>query len=201
MEPRAGDPAGASGPLVLVGMMGAGKSTVGRHLARSCGRRFVDLDEEIVRRSGRTVAQLFDELGEARFRELEADATRALAAEAARQPRLIVSAGGGWMTNADARAALPDARTVWLRVGAAEAARRLAADSDSRPLLDGDDPVGRLEALLTERLPAYGEATYTVETEGRTPEAVVRAVAALVDLPLECVNRATDFPDTDTSDE
>lgn len=176
-------------PLVLVGLMGAGKSTVGRRLANLCGRVFVDLDEEIVRLAGRRIDELFGEIGEMGFRALEAEATRELglrgAASDGGAPALIVAAGGGWMTNPAARAALPDAETVWLKVGPAEAARRLSLDDATRPLLDGYDPSRRLRDLLAGRLPAYGEATYTVDTAGRGAEAVAREVAAVAGLALE----------------
>lgn len=182
--------AAARPPLVLVGLMGAGKSTVGRRLAELCGRAFVDLDEEIVRLAGRRIDELFDEVGEAGFRSLEARATRELASRRAaapggEAPGLVVAAGGGWMANPAARAALPDAETVWLKVGPAEAARRLSLDDATRPLLDGYDPACRLQDLLAGRLPAYGEATYTVDTAGRGAEAVARAVAATAGLVRE----------------
>lgn len=181
--------AAASPPLVLVGLMGAGKSTVGWRLATLSGRAFVDLDEEIVRAAGCRTEELFAHLGEAGFRSLEVEVTRDLAASRGQlgddAPGLIVAAGGGWMSNPTARAALPDAKTVWLKVGPAEAARRLSLDDATRPLLDGYDPARRLEGLLAERLPAYGEATYTVDTAGRGADEVARAVAATAGLTLE----------------
>lgn len=179
-SPRRRNP--AAGPLVLVGLMGAGKSTVGRHLAALCGRRFVDLDEEISRRAGRTVPELFAETGEPGFRELEARATREIAAVTAESPDIVVAAGGGWMANRPARAALPAATTVWLSVTPAEAARRLAPERSERPLLVGVDPAARLTALLHERLPAYREATYTVDTMHRAPDDVAREIAAATGL-------------------
>lgn len=171
-----------AGPLVLVGLMGAGKSTVGRRLAAWCGLRFVDLDEEISRRAGRSVAELFAETGETGFRELEVRATRKIATVAAESPGIVVAAGGGWMVNRPARAALPAATTVWLSVAPAEAARRLAPETTERPLLVGVDPGARLAALLDERLPAYREATYTVDTMQRTPDDIAREIAAMTGL-------------------
>lgn len=169
--------------------MGAGKSTVGRRLASLCGRVFIDLDEEIVRATGRRIDELFDEVGEKGFRDLEAEATRKLGSRGAdpdgEASGMIVAAGGGWMANPAARAALPDAETVWLKVGPAEAALRLSLDDATRPLLDGYDPARRLRDLLAGRLPAYGEATYTVDTAGRGVEAVAREVAAVAGLALE----------------
>lgn len=170
-------------PVVLVGLMGAGKTTAGRRLAQLRGCGFVDLDDEIVRRAGRTIGELFDDVGEAGFRRLEAEATAGLAAPVAgdRDTGLVVAAGGGWMANAAARAALPDAITVWLMVTAAEASRRIARSTERRPLLSGANPKLVLEALLAERLPAYGEATYTVDTMDRTPAEVARTILASID--------------------
>lgn len=161
--------------LVLVGLMGAGKSTVGRRLALDTGLPFVDLDEQVAALAGRSIQVMFELDGEPVFRCREAEATAALGAEAG---GLIVAAGGGWMANSVARAALPDAVTVWLKVSPAEAARRISAGASSRPLLAGSSAADRLEAILAERLPAYGEATYTVDTEGRTAAEVSSLVAA-----------------------
>jgi len=162
--------------------MGAGKSTVGRRLAALCGLRFVDLDEEISRRAERSVAALFAEAGDAGFRELEARATREIAANAGESPGIVIASGGGWMANREARAALPAATTVWLNVAPAEAARRLASEPAERPLLVGVDPVLRLAELLDERLPAYREATYTVDTMHRTAADVAREIATATGL-------------------
>ena len=180
------------GPIVLVGLMGAGKSTVGRLVAGLCGRRFLDLDEEIVRRTGRTVPELFAESGEVGFREIEARVTRDIAARAPEAAELVVAAGGGWMFNRAARTALPRATTVWLKVGPAEAARRMGPERADRPLLAGVDPASRLRALLDERLPAYRDATYTVDTAGRTADAVAREVAAVTGLLPETGATHTD---------
>lgn len=173
-----------SRPVVLVGLMGAGKTTTGRRLAELRGGPFVDLDEEITRRAGRTIAELFDEVGETGFRALEAEATSRLAESVASGggARMVVAAGGGWMANPEARAALPDAITVWLKVTAAEALRRVAGATACRPLLAGANPELVLEALLAERLPAYGEATYTVDTMDRTPAEIARAILERMDV-------------------
>lgn len=165
--------------VVLVGLMGAGKSTVGRMLARESGLPFVDLDDEITALAGRSIPELFEQVGELEFRRLEAQASEALAKDPG---GLIVAAGGGWMVNAEARAALPDVVTVWLKVRPAEAARRVSPGASSRPLLEGPAVADRLEAILAERLPAYGEATYTVDTEGRTAAEVSSHVAVLAGL-------------------
>ena len=176
---NAGDGFNASAtPIVLVGLMGAGKTTVGRQLAADFGVEFVDLDEEIERRAGMSVAELFGRHGELAFRELEASASHDLAPG----PRTVVAVGGGWMANPIARGAWPAAVTVWLMVSPEEASRRMKSRTGCRPLLDGADTRSVLERLLAQRLPAYGQATYTVDTNRLRADQVAAEVARLVGL-------------------
>lgn len=169
-------------PVVLVGLTGAGKTSVARRLADRAGVEAVDLDEEIEAATGRRVSELFEERGEAAFREAEAEASRAVARRVGVAGRLLIAAGGGWMANDAARAALPDATIVWLDVSPDEAAARLRNEPSGRPLLRGRDVRSALGDLLRERLPAYREATYTVETEGLSVDEVAREVAARLGL-------------------
>lgn len=159
--------------VILIGFMAAGKTTVGRVLASRLGWRFVDLDEEIERRTGYAIADLFAEQGEAAFRELEAEAT-----EAVRGTRDIVLApGGGWITRSELLASLrPRGLVVWLRVSAREAVRRSRAEGRRRPLLQGDEPLSRAAMLLAEREPYYRGADLTIDTEGQDPTAVAVAI-------------------------
>jgi len=165
----------AGAPLiVLVGLPGAGKSTVGALLAERLGARFVDLDRWIEERAGRPVSVIFAESGEAEFRRLEREATAALGPE---RP-LVAAPGGGWVMQPGLRRSLaPDALLVWLEVEPAEAARRMGAAAGERPLLAGD-AVDRLERLLAEREAAYAAADMRVRTDGRDPEAVVDELLA-----------------------
>jgi shikimate kinase len=118
------EPAGPVARVVLVGMMGAGKTVVGAALAARLGWTHLDLDREVERRDGRPVARIFAEDGEARFRALEAAAGAALAGRA----RVVLSSGGGWAARAGALESLgPGTLAVWLRVPAEEAVRRAAA--------------------------------------------------------------------------
>lgn len=158
--------------IVLVGFMAAGKTTVGRRLADRLGYRFVDLDDEVVRRAGRSIAAIFREEGESAFRRLEAEATGALDAAAG----LVVAVGGGWMARPELRDRWPDAVRVWLRVGAAEAVARLEGGLAGRPLLATEDPERAARRLLAEREEAYALAELSVETEGRDPDDVAAEV-------------------------
>jgi shikimate kinase len=167
--------------VVLVGLPGAGKSTVGPLVAERLGWRFLDLDAELERRDGRTVVAQFADDGEPAFRTREA----ALSAEIAGHrdaPPMVLAAGGGWMVNVLARRALADrARTVYLRVRPETAAGRLAADRGVRPLLAGAaDPVRALGELLARRGAAYEAADLVVDVDALAPAAAAEAVLAAV---------------------
>lgn len=153
--------------------MAAGKTTVGRRLAERLGYRFVDLDREVARRAGRSIPEIFRREGEAAFRRLEAEATRAVD----RLDRVVVAAGGGWMARPELSDRWPDAVRVWLKVGAGEALARLSGSLATRPLLAGErDPETAARRLLAAREAAYARAELAVETEGRSPERVVEEI-------------------------
>ncbi|MBI4408369.1 MAG: shikimate kinase [Gemmatimonadetes bacterium] len=163
--------------IVLIGFMASGKSTVGRKLAELLGWRFLDFDEEIERRTGRSVPQIFQESGEPEFRRLEA----ALTAEVAALDRLVLAPGGGWITQPGLRALLPSGSLlVWLRISAAEAVRRARRAPTHRPLLAGPDPLGLAQALLREREPFYRLAHAVVDVDGRDPDEIARQIVEMV---------------------
>jgi shikimate kinase len=164
-------------PVVLVGLMGSGKSTVGRLLAERWRVPFIDLDAEIERISGLTIAEIFESEGETGFRAREAEVTRATAASGP----MVIAAGGGWMARPETRDAWPDALRVWLSVSPREAARRLAMHNVPRPLLANELPEKVLQELLDRRLPAYRLSTYTVDTSNRTAAQVAEEIAAVFD--------------------
>lgn len=160
--------------LVLVGLMGTGKSTVGRILADRLGRRLVDSDDEIEAATGRTVREIFETDGEQAFRELEAASLRrALASD---EPS-VIAAAGGVVLSATNRAALngADARVVWLRADPATLVGRVGSGGH-RPLLD-DDPAGTLRRMATERDALYRDVADAVVTvDGRSVNEVVEAI-------------------------
>lgn len=162
--------------VVLVGMMGAGKSTVGRRLAARLGRSFVDLDIELEQRSGRSVRAWFAESGEAAFRSAETGLLGDVLA--AREP-VVAAAGGGVVCRAENRARLsePDVAVVWLDAPASFLASRLAAQGagGDRPLLDAD-PRSALERLHAERGAWYAEVadvTVAVDREAQVVDVVL----------------------------
>ena len=160
--------------IVLLGLPGAGKSTVGRRAAKLLGADFDDTDVLVVRRAGRSITDIFAEEGEPAFRRRE----RAAMATALGRPARVIAAGGGWAAEpGNLEAAAGRAFIVHLSCTAETAARR-AAGSAERPLLSSDH-LATMAALLARRDPYYRRADATVETDGRDAEAVASDVAAL----------------------
>jgi shikimate kinase len=161
--------------LVLVGLMGAGKTTVGERCAAQLSRSFVDTDRLVEASAGMTVAEIFDQDGEARFRELE----RTAVADACASPvPLVIACGGGAVLDAENRRRLRDtAVVVWLRASPAELGARVGRASH-RPLLRSGAPAAAtLERLTQLRAPAYEAAAHlTVDTDARSVDDVVALV-------------------------
>lgn len=160
--------------IVVVGFMAAGKSTVGALLAERLGWGFVDFDDRIRERTGRTAGELIRDRGEAAFRELEAAVTDELAGAEG----VVLAPGGGWASRPELLDRLgPRSIRVWLRVSPDEALRRARADRVDRPLLGA--PEGRRERvteLLESRVPHYARAEIVVDVDGREPEVVVEEI-------------------------
>ena len=143
-----------AGLIALVGMPGCGKSTVGRHLARQLGWRFVDSDHEIERQIGGSIRTFFEQQGEAAFRELEQQMIAALT----QQSEMVLATGGGAvLREANRRALKAGCKVVYLRSTPQELFRRLRHDTQ-RPLLQVTDPLKRLRDLFHERDPLYRDA-------------------------------------------
>jgi shikimate kinase len=160
--------------LVLVGLMGAGKTTVGQRCAEILDRPFLDTDELVVAAAGVPFDDIWATEGEAGFRVRE----RLAVADATASPTpLVISCGGGTVLDADNRRVLR-ARgvVVWLLASSTELASRLVHD-DSRPLLAGGDKTATLERLISLREPAYEAAAHVrVDTDGRTPDDIAAVV-------------------------
>lgn len=164
--------------VVLVGVPGSGKTTVGTLLAQRLAVGFRDTDHDIELVEGKPVPDIFVDSGEEHFRTLE----RAAVARALEEHDGVLALGGGAVLDAGTRALLRAHPTVWLQVGASSGAHRVGLDVP-RPVLLGNVR-GRLMALLAERGPLYAEvARLQVDTEGRTPEQVADVIVA--ELPLE----------------
>ncbi len=162
--------------VFLVGISGAGKSSVAAVLARRLGWKSQDSDAEVERRTARSIPWLFRMKGEAVFRGFEQSAVLEMAA----RPRQVMALGGGAFVNPLTRAALlRRGLVVWLDVDPDEAARRLAPDlaDEPRPML-GNDPVGRLRALRAERLTAYQQAHLHIDANDKPIDAIADEIAA-----------------------
>lgn len=161
--------------LYLVGMMGAGKSAVGRPLAETLGYRFLDADQVLEQSAGRSIPAIFESEGEPGFRELETAVLDQISA----WHSLVVATGGGIVTRPVNWGHLRQGVVIWLDAPAALLLERLQADPTPRPLLATPDPAARLEALLEARRPLYAQADLRVEQQpGDDPAAVARRVVA-----------------------
>ena len=164
--------------IALVGLMGVGKSSIGRRLAVLLDLPFRDADSEVEAAAGRTISEIFDSFGETAFR----DGERRVIARLMDEGPHVLATGGGAFINDDTRALIKArAVSVWLKADLELLARRIGR-KDNRPLVRGKDPLEVLTALAAERDPIYAQADITVET-GDTPhheavEAVVRALTA-----------------------
>lgn len=162
--------------LILVGLPGVGKTTVGRALAKRLERSFFDFDEEIERSFDMSVSDIFSLRGESAFREAEVQVSQRLASHL--QPPAILSPGGGWVANVNAVAHLrPVSRIIYLRVAPDEAVARLGAGVSRRPLFAGGAPAAVMQALFDRRHAIYKEvADLVVETDGAGSDEVLRRV-------------------------
>jgi len=164
--------------IALVGLMGVGKSSVGRRLANALELPFRDADSEIEAAAGRSIPDIFADLGEPAFREGE----RRVIARLLEQPVHVLATGGGAFMNPETRALIKSrAVSVWLKADLDVLARRVGR-KDSRPLLKGRDPLAVLKDQAELRYPAYGEADVIVETGDAahhvTVDQLIRALSA-----------------------
>lgn len=166
--------------VVLVGPPGAGKSTIGRRLARALNAPLTDTDHLIEEREGGTCGEVFTRLGEPRFREIEEE----VIADALQQPG-IISLGGGAVLSAATRDRLADHDVVYLEVSVEEGVRRTAGES-SRPVLAAQDPAEHYRALYDHRRPFYEEvASFKARSDSRSPQRVVAEILSYLD-SAEC---------------
>ena len=161
--------------VLLVGLPGAGKSTVGQLVAAGLEAPLLDIDSILVRQMGMPVAQIFGMVGEPRFRAMERDA---VATAQAREPAVIVP-GGGWAAQpGQVEAAKPLCLIIYLKCSATTAARR-SEDGEVRPLITGADPVEGTRALLHAREPFYKLADYEVAADANAAPVVSQEVIRL----------------------
>ena len=158
--------------LYLVGMMGSGKSSVGRHLAEGLNYRFIDADTSLEQVAGRSIPEIFASEGESGFRALES----AVLNQIASWHSLVVATGGGVVTQPANWGELHQGVVVWLDAPDAILLQRLEADPTPRPLMEAEDRAERLAALLAERRPLYAQADLRILQDGRPPEQVAEQI-------------------------
>lgn len=167
--------------LILIGFMGTGKTTVGMRVAKSLGFRFVDTDRLIVRRTGKSIARIFEESGEDHFREIETEVLR----DCARAEGQVVSTGGGIVTREENHALLREVGyTIWLRTSPEIIYERVRRNR-ARPLLQTADPLQTIRDLLARREALYEAcADLTVKTDHLTMDETCYGVAESARLVL-----------------
>lgn len=166
------DPLDVPKTIVLIGLMGAGKTCIGARLADRIGLAFVDADVEIEQAAGCSISDIFEVYGEDAFRDGERRVIQRLLGS----PSHVLATGGGAYMDAETRAAIGrQAISIWLRADLDLLVSRVGR-RDHRPLLNNGDRRGILEALIAERYPVYGEADIVVDSGRESPDATVERV-------------------------
>ena len=169
------------GAYVLVGLMGAGKSCIGRRLAQRLGRPFIDADKEIEKAAGCSIEEFFELHGEAAFRDGEC---RVLA-RLLRDPEIVLATGGGAFMNPRTRALVRErGLSIWLYADL-ELLLRRTSRRNNRPMLKRGDPREILRRLMRERYPVYAEADVTVEIDDSPPQVTTDRVCRAVEAHLD----------------
>jgi len=169
--------------IALLGLRGAGKSTLGRELARTLEVPFVELDRRVEESAGLTLAEIFDLHGPEAFERFEVEALERVLAEG---ERIVLATGGSLVTHARTFERLRETcRTVWLRAEPEEHFQRVLGQGDRRPMQARPAAMAELRALLAAREPLYARAEITVMTTGKEPDALAREILRRLELPLD----------------
>lgn len=160
-------------PIVLIGLMGVGKSTVGRRLGQRLRLPFVDSDREVELAAGMTIADMFDRFGEAQFRDGE---RRVIARLIEGRPKVIATGGGAFMNEATRRLILERTTAIWLDAEVDVLVERVGRRTGTRPLLKEGDPRAKLAALAEARNPIYALAPIHIRSQPLPHEATVNDI-------------------------
>ena len=159
-------------PIILVGMMGCGKTTIGRGLAAALERRFFDSDREIEKTAGKTITEMFKSEGEAAFRRREKEGLRTLLSAG----HSVIAAGGGAFQDQETRAFVKEkAFSIWLS-GAGDVFFQRAGKGRIRPLLEGPGAKERFMALYRVRMPNYAQADFHVANDGASVQTTIETI-------------------------
>lgn len=161
-------------PLVIIGLMGAGKTSIGKMLAEELGYDFLDSDDVIVEREGRSIPDIFEQSGEPHFRQIEREVIQDLMQDST--PHIIGTGGGAFMNEKTRQAIKQSGTSIFLKASLDVLVNRVG-QGEGRPLLTaGNNPREVLDKLMQERYPVYGKADLTVETRAETPEETLNSV-------------------------
>ena len=161
--------------IVLTGLMGSGKTTIGKYLAQRTGMEFIDTDELIVQKAKKPISQIFKDEGELYFRDLEAEVIE----KSSQKSGCIISTGGGAVLRDENIENLQETGVLFYLEASAEELYARVKDDSSRPLLKGDNPVNILRRLLIARKPFYEKADFKIITENKTLEEVSKQILEL----------------------
>jgi shikimate kinase len=164
------------GNIILTGFMGTGKSSVGQKVAQRLNKRFVDTDVVIATETGKTIAAIFAEQGEAHFRALE----RAAIARVSEAQDIVVATGGGAMVNEDNARRLKESGMVICLTAAPDVIWARVQNNADRPLLQGENPLDKIRLLLASRAEAYAKADLTIDTSTLSIDEVVETICSQV---------------------
>ncbi len=160
--------------LILIGFMGAGKTTIGKLLAKGMDMSFVDTDERIVQEQGKSIPEIFAEYGEPYFRDLETDLLRRMQEDT---DRSVISVGGGMPVRKENRALLQELGCVIYLSASKQTILERVQNDGSRPMLDGDDLEARVEQLMKARESLYRQAAHLdIRTDGRSIHQVLQII-------------------------
>lgn len=162
--------------IVLTGFMGTGKTVIGKTLSRLLSRRLIDVDEEIEKSQGMTINEIFKNFGEPRFREIESEMIRSLS----EKKDVIISAGGGAVLRQENMDAFRKNGIIICLMAKPETILRRTSHDSSRPLLQVDDPLKKINKLLDFRRPFYEKADIMIDTEDKTPLQIAEEIISVI---------------------